>query len=82
MRSRVTQVLGDLLTRLGAMKRDGEHPTALCEEQQVHLALDGKTLRGTLGHTAADQKKMHQLTLYDTQTGVLLKEQVTGEKQN
>ena len=27
-------------------------------------------------------KKMHQLTLYDTQTGVLLKEQVTGEKQN
>jgi predicted transposase YbfD/YdcC len=78
----VTQVLNDLLTRLGAMKRDGEHPTALCEEQQMHLALDGKTLRGTLGHTAADQKKMHQLTLYDTQTGVLLKEQVTGEKQN
>ncbi len=78
----VTQVLNDLLTRLGAMKRDGEHLTTLCEEQQVHVALDGKTLRGTLGHAAADQKKMHQLTLYDTQTGVLLKEQVTGEKQN
>jgi predicted transposase YbfD/YdcC len=71
-----------LLTRLGALKRDGEQTTALCGEQQVHLALDGKTLRGTLGHTAADQKKMHQLTLYDTQTGVLLKEQVTGEKQH
>src|SRR6266702_1389613 len=82
----VTQVLNDLLTRVGAMKRDGEHPSpvwgAAEGEQQVHLALDGKTLRGTLGHTAADQKKMHQLTLYDTQTGVLLKEQVTGEKQN
>jgi predicted transposase YbfD/YdcC len=39
-------------------------------------------MRGTLGHTAADQQKMHQLTLYDRQTGVLLKEQVTGEKQN
>ena len=46
------------------------------------MALDGKTLRGALGHAAADQQKMHQLTLYDTQTGVLLKEQVTGEKQN
>lgn len=82
----VTQVLNDLLTRVGAMKGDGEHPVGVWGaaegEQQVHLALDGKTLRGTLGHTAADQKKMHQLTLYDTQTGVLLKEQVTGEKQN
>ena len=82
----VTQVLNDLLTRVGAMQRADEHlqPVggAAEGEQQVHVALDGKTLRGTLGHAAADQKKMHQLTLYDTQTGVLLKEQVTGEKQN
>ena len=35
--------------------------------------MDGKTLRGTLGHAAADQQKMHQLTLYDTQIGVLRK---------
>src|SRR5437763_2289017 len=37
----VTQVLNDLLTRVGAMKRDGEHPSpvweAAEEEQQVHL---------------------------------------------
>ncbi len=46
------------------------------------LALDGKTLRGTLKHLAADQKRMHQLALYEVQTGVLLKEQVTGEKHN
>jgi hypothetical protein len=55
---------------------------AVQEQGQDHVALDGKTLRGTLGHTASDQHKMHQLTLYDTQSGVLLKEQVTGEKQN
>ena len=81
----VRQVLNDLLTRVGAMRREGEHPGSVestAEEAQVHVALDGKTLRGTLGHTAADQQKMHQLTFYDTQTGVLLKEQVTGEKQN
>ena len=52
------------------------------QEKQVHVALDGKTLRGTLSHEAADQKKMHQLALYETQTGVILKEQVSGEKQN
>ena len=82
----VTQVLNDMLIRVGAMRRGGEHPSrpgSQAEgEQQAHVALDGKTLRGTLGHAAADQQKMHQLTLYDTQTGVLLKEQVTGEKQN
>jgi hypothetical protein len=82
----VTQVLNELLTRVAAMRREGEHGRAgagaLQQEGQGHVALDGKTLRGTLGHTAADQQKMHQLTLYDTQTGVLLKEQVTGEKQN
>src|ERR1700687_435797 len=82
----VTQVLHDMLIRVAAMRRGGEHPSypgSQAEgEQQAHVALDGKTLRGTLGHTAADQQKMHQLTLYDTQTGVLLKEQVTGEKQN
>src|SRR5437763_15637058 len=37
---------------------------------------------GTLGKEAHDKKKMHQLALYETQTGVILKEQVTGEKQN
>lgn len=82
----VTQVLNDLLTRVGAMKRAEEEANCLEDpagrDQHGHVALDGKTLRGTLGHTPADQKKMHQLTLYDTQTGVLLKEQVTGEKQN
>lgn len=82
----VTQVLNDLLTRLGAEKRCGEEPSRLLAQQERHMhehvALDGKTLRGTLGHSATDQKKMHQLTLYETQTGVILKEQVTGEKQN
>lgn len=82
----VTQVLNDMLIRVAAMRRGGVHPSrpgSQAEgEHQAHVALDGKTLRGTLGHAAADQKKMHQLTLYDTQTGVLLKEQVTGEKQN
>ena len=82
----VTQVLNNLLTRVercNAMTNILSPVGGAAEgEQQVHVALDGKTLRGTLGHAEADQKKMHQLTLYDTQTGVLLKEQVTGEKQN
>ena len=82
----MTQVLNDLLIRVEAMKRCGDEPSRLVgqkdQQEQVHVALDGKTLRGTLGHVAADQKKMHQLARSETRTGVLLKEQVTGEKQN
>lgn len=83
----VRQVLNDLLTRLGAEQCSERKPARLSSheqhrDKQVHLALDGKTLRGTLGHRASDQQKMHQLALYETGTGVLLKEQVTGEKQN
>jgi hypothetical protein len=33
-------------------------------------------------HEPADQQQMHQLALYETHTGLILKEQVTGEKQN
>jgi len=82
----VTEVMRQLLTRLEAQRRCGEEPSRLLGQEtsqdHVHVALDGKTLRGTLGHQALDQKKMHQLALYETQTGVVLKEQVTGEKEN
>jgi predicted transposase YbfD/YdcC len=82
----VNQVLMQALTRVAATQRCGDEPSRLAgqeeAQQHVHVALDGKTLRGTLGHEAVDQQKMHQLALYATGTGVLLKEQITGQKQN
>lgn len=82
----VNEVVTQLLTRVGAMKRCGDEPSRLVgqaeREQHVHVALDGKTLRGTLGHEAADQRKMHQVALSETGTGLVLKEQVVGEKEN
>jgi predicted transposase YbfD/YdcC len=82
----VKEVLMQALTRVMATHCCGDEPSRLAgqteREKHVHVALDGKTLRGTLGHEPADQQKMHQLALYETHTGVILKEQVTGEKQN
>lgn len=82
----VNAVLMHFLTRVAATRRCGEEPSRLLEQAEgevhVHVALDGKTLRGTLGHAQADQKSMHQLGLYETQTGLLLKEQIVGDKQN
>jgi catechol 2,3-dioxygenase len=62
--------------------RQGDLKVPAERAQHMHLALDGKTLRGPLGHEAPDQKKMHQLVLYEMRTGLLLKEQVVGDKQN
>lgn len=70
----VYHVLMALLTRMRAETRT--------EGEQEHVALDGKTLRGTLGHLAEDQGKMHQINLYEAQTGIVLKEAVVREKES
>jgi predicted transposase YbfD/YdcC len=70
----LNQVLMDLLTRARAEKR--------LPEEQLHVVLDGKTLRGTQNHLAEDQKKMHQMNLYEAKTGIVLKEQMVAEKAN
>jgi hypothetical protein len=72
--NQVNQVLMDLLTRVRAEKRrSGE---------QMHVVLDGKTLGGTQDHLPEDQKKMHQINLYEAKTGIILKERIVTEKEN
>jgi predicted transposase YbfD/YdcC len=71
--AQVTQVLMDLLTRVRAEKR--------AKDEQLHVVLDGKTLRGTQGHLAEGQKKMHHVNFYEVKTGVILKEHMVAEKE-
>ncbi|MBV9258664.1 MAG: ISAs1 family transposase [Ktedonobacteraceae bacterium] len=71
--AQVTQKLMDLLTRVRAEKRS--------KQEQMHVVLDGKTLRGTQGHQAEDQKKMHHVNLYEAKTGVILKEHMVAQKE-
>ena len=47
--SQVTQVLMDLLIRVRAEKR--------AKDEQMHVVLDGKTLRGTQGHRQRIKRK-------------------------
>lgn len=84
--AQLNAVLSQWLVRQAASKRCADEPSRLVgqpeREEHVHIALDGKTLRGTQGHLPEDQRKMHQVSLYETCTGVLLKEQVVREKEN
>src|SRR5215469_6152006 len=82
----VIQVLAHLFTRLEAQRRCDEEPSRKARqperESHRHVALDGKTLRGTLAHAAPDQQSQHVVTLYETQTGVVLAQQAAPNKAN
>ena len=74
------------LTRAESTRRCGTEPSRLLgqagREHKAHVALDGKTLRGTLHHESPQQAKVHLLSLYETRTGVVLAQHQVGEKQN
>lgn len=83
----VTRLMAAWLTRLSATRRCGSEPSRLrsqaeAREQHTHVALDGKTLRGTLAHTAPDQPGQHVVALYETQTGIVLAQQAVPDKGN
>jgi predicted transposase YbfD/YdcC len=83
----VTRLMAQWLTRLAATRRGGSEPSRLrsqqeAREQHTHVALDGKTLRGTLSHMAPDQPSQHVVALYETQTGIVLAQQAVPDKGN
>ena len=58
-----------------ADKRQEIHPLK-------HLAIDGKTLRGTQNHQAENQPSVHLLSLYDCETGIVLGHVALEKKTN
>lgn len=82
----VTQVIYHFFTQQEAKKRCGSEPSRLLSQngraEKAHVALDGKTLRGTLGHESAEQGPVHLLALYETSTGTVLTQHQVCEKEN
>ncbi len=46
------------------------------------MAMDGKTLRGTLGHESKGQPAVHLLSLYECQSGIVLTQRAVQSKEN
>jgi hypothetical protein len=82
----VTRVVQQCLTRAQTSRRCGEEPSRLAtqggREQSAHIAMDGKTMRGTLGHQAATQPSVHLLALYEVNTATVLAQRAVATKQN
>lgn len=51
-------------------------------QAKEHVAVDGKALRGTLGHAASHQPPVHLLSFYEVSTGVVLAQREVQTKEN
>jgi len=58
------------------MEQCGTEPSRLQAHKQKEalsqVAMDGKTLRGTLGHESEGQPSVHLLSLYACHSGIVL----------
>lgn len=72
--------------RAEARRRWGSEPSRLYEqrgrEHNTQVALDGKTMRGTLGHTSPHQPPVHLLAFYTVATGIVLAQRAVQCKEN
>jgi predicted transposase YbfD/YdcC len=82
----IVSVIAGVLLKARAVEQCGSEPSRLeaykQEEALTHVAMDGKTLRGTLGHESAGQPPVHLLCLYECQSGIVLTQRAVKSKEN
>jgi predicted transposase YbfD/YdcC len=82
----IVTVVASVLLKARAVEQCGSEPSRLQaqpqEEVLSHVAMDGKTLRGTLGHESEGQPAVHLLSLYECQSGIVLTQRAVASKEN
>lgn len=82
----LVSVIASVLLKARAVEQCGSEPSRLQaskpEESLTHVAMDGKTLRGTLGHQSETQPAVHLLSLYECQSGIVLTQRAVQNKEN
>ena len=79
-------VIASVLLKARAVEECGTEPSRLQAQKQEetlsHVAMDGKTLRGTLGHESEGQPSVHLLSLYECHSGIVLTQRAVRSKEN
>src|SRR5438128_4129425 len=82
----IVTVVASVLLKARAVEQCGSEPSRLQAQKQqealTHVAMDGKTLRGTLGHESEGQPSVHLLSLYECQSGIVLTQRAVKSKEN
>ncbi|HEY6407931.1 MAG TPA: ISAs1 family transposase, partial [Ktedonobacteraceae bacterium] len=79
-------MIASVLLKARAVEECGTEPSRLQAQKQeetlTHVAMDGKTLRGTLGHESEGQPSVHLLSLYECHSGIVLIQRAVRSKEN
>jgi len=82
----IVTVVAGVLLKARAVEQCGTEPSRLQAQKQeetlTHVAMDGKTLRGTLRHESAGQPSVHLLSLYECHSGIVLTQRAVRCKEN
>jgi len=82
----IAEVIAQVIVKARAVERCGEEPSRLAAKQEEkeleHVAVDGKTLRGTLNHQKEMQPPVHLLNGYACQSGVVLTHRAVTTREN
>ena len=82
----IVTVIAQVLLKARAVEQCGSEPSRLQANKQqktlTHVAMDGKTLRGTLGYESEGQPSVHLLCLYECQSGIVLTQRAVQSKEN
>ncbi|HXQ33324.1 MAG TPA: ISAs1 family transposase, partial [Anaerolineales bacterium] len=83
----VAQAIAQVILKARAVEQCESEPSRLLaqqwgEETLIHTAMDGKVLRGTLGHAHQEQPSVHLLSLYECESGIVIAQQAVASKEN
>lgn len=81
----VSAIAGVLLKARAGEQDERQSPRVQAqqpEESLTHVAMDGKTLRGTLRHQSEGQPSVHLLSLYECQSGIVLTQRAVQSREN
>jgi hypothetical protein len=82
----IVTVVANVLLKARAVDQCGSEPSRLQAQKQeetlTHVAMDGKTVRGTLGHQSEGQPPVHLLSLYECQSGIVLTQRAVPSREN
>ena len=83
----LAQVIAQVLIKARAQEERDAEPGRVstgmqAEKRLIHTAMDGKTLRGTLGHANEGQPAVHLLSLYECESGIVLSQEAVKSKEN
>jgi predicted transposase YbfD/YdcC len=84
----VVRAIAQVLVKARAVEQCDEEPSRLVAQKEpnddrlIHTAVDGKILRGTLKHDRDDQPKVHLLSFYECESGIVLDQFVVNKENN